>query len=517
MKYLSQKSFFFTLLLIVAISFMLRLTGISQKQTYSYDESNSFLSVTVNNVTYIQAFKEESPVFNHIVSVKEWFPYLYQIHYPFNLVKLKNENCDNISPLFYWILHIVFVVFGVNIYNGLYLNLFFYLVLLYFFYKLCVLVFDQFSTSILYSFILLGFSYAALQINFEARQHLLFALIIIIFFYYNIRWLLKNEPLGWKQLIFNLVIITLGNLCLITFTFVAFGVGLIYWIHFKFSIRNIAVIKYSIVLLISIILSESIYPFIIKTFISKLTSPTPSGSPPYLIKLKVFTYAFCQYSSYNPIIIYSFLSFLILLFFLYLLKYIKSNWSIHTVLFYVYFFTFYSIAFMFLLYFFDKIPGNAVGEQYYMFIWPFWTITLVSAINYVFKNTKHIILISLSVIFTWSAFVYYKKSWYLQFFVRDKQTFYRYINKSDLIISYETHPSLIGRLVTHILPPDKKILITNYPLSKILDTTHYEKIFLFPTEKMKIPTHPKYQEQHFFIESDYEKCYSEFYYLQKIN
>lgn len=84
-----KKTFFFALLSIACLSVILRIIGICHKQSYSYDESNSFLSITINNQTYLQALSETSPVFNKIVSAKDWHPYLFQIHHPFDLIKLK--------------------------------------------------------------------------------------------------------------------------------------------------------------------------------------------------------------------------------------------------------------------------------------------------------------------------------------------------------------------------------------------------------------------------------------------
>ena len=520
---LPKKTFFFALLFIACLSVILRIIGICHKQSYSYDESNSFLSITINNQTYLQALSETSPVFNKIVSAKDWHPYLSQIHYPFDLVKLKNENHDNISPLYYWLLHIVFAIFGVNMYNGLFVNLLLYIILLFYFYKFCELVFHRYSLLTLYAFTFLGFSYAVYQINFEARQHLLFAVLTMIFTYYNFTWLLKNIDFTWKHFLFNFIFSLLGCLCLITFIFVIAGVLFIYVIHFKFNLRNHAIIKFCISVFSGFLCSEFTYPFIIRTIYSKINLSKNSTDTWWFVKIKVVLYSIGQFFSYNRYLVYIFL---IILFFVLIISLyhliLQKKWSRlkKTNFFnYILIFTVYSFTFMILLYLFDKIPSNAVGEQYYMFIWPFFTISLIKSIDYFVSNykLKHIFLLILSFLILINGWIYYKKSWYLQFFVRDKSKFYHYVNRSELVITDNLHPSLTFRLLTQILPPNKKVLITNIPISQILDTLKYSNFLYLPNEKINdysfSATNYKVIPQKF--ETEYEKDYITFYYFSK--
>jgi hypothetical protein len=428
-----KQSYLLIVIVILIAAVSVRLVGISGKQSLSYDESNSFLSVTINNAEYSSIISQSKYPFNSITSVKEWKGIIYHIKNKFNFPQLFKENNDNVGPLYYSLLHIVFVLFGVNRYNGLFLNLMLFVILYIYLYKLCKMLFGNESIKTLYVLLMFSFSYAAMQISFEARQHLLLALLSLVLFYYILKWM-NYQEFSWNQLLFLYFIMVLGNLSLITFLFIVSGIIYIYFVNTNFNLFNKNLWKLFSVFLLSILSSEMIYPFFTKMF----SHSTNYKGPPLSIKIKVVLYALGQYVSYNKYIIYAFLIFLFVLMMKILFNYIKKKEIIFTKISFIHFFWIYGFVFMATLYFLNKIPQNAVGEQYYMFIWFFFTISLVDGVTKYFNSYQHKILMILSAIIFFSGIYYMKKSWYLQFFVREKALFYRYIDNSDLVIIYNT-------------------------------------------------------------------------------
>jgi hypothetical protein len=71
------------------------------------------------------------------------------------------------------------------------------------------------------------------------------------------------------------------------------------------------------------------------------------------------------------------------------------------------------------------------------------------------------------------------------------------------------------RLLYDILPENKKVLVINYDLSKILDTLHLRSVFVIPDEKFKLQSYDSFEFRPVQFESEYERNYITFYYGTK--
>lgn len=518
-KVLMKKNWLsFSVILVLLFSLLIRIYGILQKENYSYDESNSFITITINEQHLHKIFSNKAYPYGQIVKASEWENHIYGIKEPFNLIKLKNEIPDNISPLYYWLLHIVFAVFGVNMYNGLWVNLIIFIGIFVMIYLISKKVFISFQDK-LFVLIIFSFSYAVLQINFEARQHGLFALISLIYFYFVFNKLLsENYYLSIKDILIITVITTLGMLTLITFLFpIAIVCGLSLLIC-RFNLKNLSFWKVSISSLTGIILSEIIYPFFTKAASTgnnyrEMAIKNFHGDiiQMYLTKIKVVIYYFFQFFSYNKYIVYTMILFSISLFlisiFLLLKEYfntkkINIQW-IHLInLFWI-----FSLLIMSGLYILSLIPPTAVGEQYYLFIYAFFSISFIYYINKLFPKIKLWVKIIVSVIVIISGITSYSESYYLRPFVLEKKSFNNLIQSCDLIVIKCIDEGDLGRIVTQVLPKNSNVLvITDESIQPFIQSKTFKKIALLKLgEKSSdiIEQIPNYKYKKYKFNSEY--------------
>ncbi len=166
------------------------------------------------------------------------------------------------------------------------------------------------------------------------------------------------------------------------------------------------------------------------------------------------------------------------------------------------------------LYVLSLIPPTAVGEQYYMFIYPFFVISIIYAINQISikEKLKTSLKITLSVLVIAGGITSYSKSYYLKSFIIEKKEFNTLINTCDLIVIRCFSVDDFGRLVTQILPQNSKVLfITNESLDNYIHQNNFKRIavFNFCKDQPKAPEQiPNYKYLEYQFNSEFNSNYN---------
>jgi uncharacterized membrane protein len=106
------------LVLCVAAAILLRLDGISQKHVFSHDEAISYLSATCHQQSFEQADFGLTPV-----PASRWKRFVrVEDRFCFGRIGDDLAAGDIHPPLYFWLLHVWILVFGVHVWSGPALN-----------------------------------------------------------------------------------------------------------------------------------------------------------------------------------------------------------------------------------------------------------------------------------------------------------------------------------------------------------------------------------------------------------
>jgi len=191
--YFSKLALFLLIFTLIAAP-ALRVSGISAKKTLSKDEGFSYVCATGHATEYVRATEGRYP-FGEWVLAAEWKKFLQlDQRFCFKKIGLDLASTDIHPPLYFWLLHVWSLVFGINLWTGPSLNLVLSLLAIL---ALYVLARDLLRNSIEAAVVACAwaFSPAVFQISFEARQYDLLALLTILFVWRLVRYSdLKINP-----------------------------------------------------------------------------------------------------------------------------------------------------------------------------------------------------------------------------------------------------------------------------------------------------------------------------------
>jgi 4-amino-4-deoxy-L-arabinose transferase-like glycosyltransferase len=175
---------------------------IFNKEVPGYDESISYLAATCNQANYSNAPFGLKPV-----PAAQW-KQLLEVEYPFCFQQIQDglASHDIHPPLFFWLLHIWFLIFGVTLWSGPFLNVVIFLISNWALYHLASHLFDdkRLVTLTLFSYAL---NPSVILISTETRQYELLGAFTILLAWQTIDFL--EKPTLQNRII--VVLISIGG------------------------------------------------------------------------------------------------------------------------------------------------------------------------------------------------------------------------------------------------------------------------------------------------------------------
>lgn len=310
----------------------------------------------------------------------------------FRTVALDMALYDVHPPLYFWLLHIIHVLWGTGLNTGAVLNIVFGLVVLGFLLDLGHRMFGGWPSALVVG-VVWYLSPAVVQIDLEARPYQLLALLAIASFMLGQRIIHKNGNRSiW--ILFTLVNM-LGLLTHLYFAFLLIP-GLVMVLRSARS--GMLTVRYLISLLCSFAGMLLLYPEFITFLLSYGDRPRDVAEPIYHVeRAKGVVYSTLRFFTEAHVVRYAFLG-LIVVVGLWMILRLKGgkgpwkeaqhgafghllvtlvSWTAITVLFYV-----VGIS-----------PTQAVGEQYFAYIWPLFSVVCVMFVyRMVNRRFVHILL-----------------------------------------------------------------------------------------------------------------------------
>ncbi len=453
---------------------VLRLYAVFElKKGFSNDESVTYLTATGNQVRYANLANPDSIYLNSVMKTNVWKDcYISHPKFCFNKIASGLSHYDIHPPLYFWLMHIFVLLFGLHLYTGLILNLLISVLTLFALYKLALYVFNDTSQSLLVCTIWF-LSPAVVQMDLEARHYQLFALFSILVSY-SALIILNNRKTDKKNLFLLVLYSTLGLLTHYYFSFVLSGLFVLFLIRFKLT-------RITFQLAFSFLLSYGLFILIFSDFITFIKGYfSNKGSVRHahefqslIDKIKTQLYATLDFGSFGHLIKYVYLLLLILLIGAVINKIVKkklfgsflSMKNIHIII----ILFLWNSLFTVLFYMANVSPNQAVGEQYYSYIWPFFAIILVYAIS--FLNISVWITYSYMLLLFVFCFQSIKHSDYLHSEI--PSSWYDEANKSDLIVIDSYDRCMLPRIL-YFINNEKDIFVGD--IHKLKDPESYNNI-----------------------------------------
>ena len=207
------------------------------KVLYGGDEIISYLCATGNSGEYEAVLHKYAP-YGKLVDASEWIRYT-NISSPncFNKIATDLSLNDLHPPLYFWLLHLFVLNFGVNIFTGILLNLILQLASLFFVFKLASLLFEDKNKGA-FTALLWALSPACVMVSLNARPYELLELISIIYLLNFFLWYKNATRINALLLA---MIGSIGLLTNYTFIYLIASCGLFTLINYKTSgWRNIS-------------------------------------------------------------------------------------------------------------------------------------------------------------------------------------------------------------------------------------------------------------------------------------
>ncbi|MEI6507501.1 MAG: glycosyltransferase family 39 protein [Bacteroidota bacterium] len=398
-----KKSSNFYILLFAAVFIMVSdVVVMKNKVLFGGDEIISYLCATGNSVAYESVLNQQYP-YGELVDASEYKNFL-TIHQPYCFKKIASDLCANDMhpPLYYWMLHLFVLQFGVNIYTGILLNLLLQLFTLFFVFKLALHFLIDEHKAVIASFIW-AISPACFGVSMNARPYELLALVTVIYLFLFFRWINKQSKFNILMLVFIGVagMLTHYSFMYVLAACVAFAIFKIKEIAF----RNVAVITVAAV--VSFELMTIIHPCYFDSFLIQqqrkqefLFNEIPFRVLKIMLSLIQFVIPVFSAKSLLMKINSQLINLLLALFMgvsgmLIILfrkqlfrkmtypKLVPVTWQMLSIL----------AAMIFLPYLLFITPVHAIGEQYLVYLYPLMAIVLVQVNLSFSKQIKIAILL----------------------------------------------------------------------------------------------------------------------------
>lgn len=224
-----MRTYFYLLILALFVGLTLRVVTIADKTTLTHDEGISYLAAAAKQGSYFEVQEHQAYPYGEWVQAAEWKQF-YQPDNTFAFGQISRDlaQTDIHPPLYFWLLHIWLLLFGVQAWTGPSLNLLFFVA--------GYMVLFQLAHSLLQNrleatvvCIIWAISPALLQVTIEARQYELFGLCTILFIWALHGYTTHQIGPKWWQWIFLVITVLLGALTHFHFILVVVG-GCLIWV-----------------------------------------------------------------------------------------------------------------------------------------------------------------------------------------------------------------------------------------------------------------------------------------------
>ncbi len=204
----------------------LRVTAIGNKNWVTHDEAVSFLAATGHEAEFLKTIDEEVRPYGVWCEARDWKRFT-RVEDVLCLSKIRDDlaETDIHPPMYFWLLHLWCLVFGVHIWTGGTLNLVVTAVSMLALFALARYVLCDAVRAAFVAFIW-AVSPSVLPISLVARHYDLLALTTILFVRQVVRCTNSVEPLGRGSLIKLALLSAFGLLTHYHFTLLIMGSGL---------------------------------------------------------------------------------------------------------------------------------------------------------------------------------------------------------------------------------------------------------------------------------------------------
>jgi len=214
----------------------LRVAGINGKSNLGMDEGISYLAATGHEGEYIDVINTKSAPYGSWVKASEWKRFIQpEDLFCFNTISSDLANYDVHPPLYFWILHIWFMVFGVGISSGPLLNVALFVPSVFTLFYLARYCLKNSMEAALVALIWSA-SPAVIRISFISRNYSLLVLLSIIFVREILKFSDVTEKIKWPD--YFLLFITAGAGMLTHYHFLLLMAGAVLFIILRLFKKN---------------------------------------------------------------------------------------------------------------------------------------------------------------------------------------------------------------------------------------------------------------------------------------
>ncbi len=445
------------------------------KQNFSNDESVTYLSATGNQVRYANLANPDSAYLNNFTNSTTWKDcYVSNPDFCFQKIAAGLAQYDIHPPLYFWLMHLFVLLFGLHLYTGLILNLIITAFTFSALFKIADYIFKDYTKATMVC-ALWFLSPAVVQMDLEARHYQLFALFSVLLSYTALK-VLADKKLSNRNIFFISLYSALGLLTHYYFTFVIGGIFILFLLRCRFSMLT----KISLCFIAAYSVFISVFPEFI-TFIKNYLLLKGSVNHIHkfqslMDKMKTQLYATLDFGAYGHLLKYIYLLILLFLASTLLYKIYKNKKShlllISTPISNTLFLLTWNVLFTVIFYMNNISPNQAVGEQYYSYIWPLFSILIVYSIHFL-KIPSFIVTAYITILFFF-CFFSIKNSAYLKCEI--PMSWYAEANNADLLVIDSYDRCLLPRTL-HFIDNNKNLFVGDAKKMKKVDS--YNRIVLF--------------------------------------
>jgi hypothetical protein len=208
----------------MVISTTLRIAAVAGKKTLDFDEGISFLSATGHQGEYSRI--EENRPFGAWVEASEWKKFIrLEEMFCFSQIGADLAAQDVHPPLYFWLLHLWFILLGIHLWTGPSLNILISMIAIPFLYSLANRILKNPVEAAVVTFIW-ALSPTVMQVSCLTRQYDLLAFCTILLVLQIVKWADTKKNFQSRDFIFLSLSTAAGALTHYHFSFVIFGGGL---------------------------------------------------------------------------------------------------------------------------------------------------------------------------------------------------------------------------------------------------------------------------------------------------
>ena len=445
------------LIALLVFGVLVRSYGIFQvKEGLTNDESITIVGASANEAAYLQSMPFLADTLITTGTVQAYFARPTQLD--LGTVAYDMVHCDNHPPLYFWILHVLHVAFGLQLWTGPLLNLVLGLGILWLLILLARRVFQN-STLALVVAVVWYLAPAVMQIDLEARHYQLFGLLALASFTLGER--LSNARSSLATLLLFTVVNTAGLLT--HYYFAALLVPGLLIMVLRYG-RSKAALLYGGSLLLSALSVIALFPDVLDfvgVYLARPTEPSVGFAQLLWDRSRTTLYATLAFFAQPHFLRYLYLLLCLAGAAMAVLVMRKRSMgdlgNVGTPIGYQALNLLWASFFTILLYMLGISPAQAAGDQYYAYFWPLLALVLVYVCRLMLPARI------LPIVFTLHAIqlaVFAPVAIRASFHVPNllPLAWYSAMANADLLVTDEERLTALPRILWH-LPSDQKLFI----------------------------------------------------------